>query len=132
MFVTFMIVYPFVFGWQIILLIINYHQKEIFESCHSKPIIDDQFCLFLSRIWGPIWFDILRDAFHLIIVLVFLLYLNVFRQGEKEDTRPLISNAPLKLNRRKQRRRIRYRRSTFVFRYVLRRKGQIHCRLRLH
>ena len=127
-----MIVYPFVFGWQIILLIINYHQKEIFESCHSKPIIDDQFCLFLSRIWGPIWFDILRDAFHLIIVLVFLLYLNVFRQGEKEDTRPLISNAPLKLNRRKQRRRIRYRRSTFVFRYVLRRKGQIHCRLRLH
>jgi len=139
MFVTFMIVYPFVFGWQIILLIINYHQKEIFESCHSKPIIDDQFCLFLSRIWGPIWFDILRDAFHLIIVLVFLLYLNVIYR-EEEDIRPLISmpfndrllNPPLPLifDRRKQRRRIRYRRSTFVFRYVLRRTGQIHCRLR--
>ena len=130
-------VYSFVFLWHSFLLFIHYHEKELLESCHSKPTVDDQFCLFLIRVWGPIWFDILRDGFHFIIVLIFLLYLNVIYR-EEEDIRSLISmpfngrllNPPLIFDRRKQRRRIRYRRSTFVFRYVLRRTGQIHCRLR--
>ena len=132
---------PFVIPWHGFLLFVSYHEKEILESCDLKPSVDKHFYLFLIQILGPIWFDILRDAFLLIIVLVLLLYVNVFRRGEdEEDTRPLLLdpfddrllNQSLKFNRRQQRRRIRYRRSTFVFRYVLRRTGQIHCRLRLH
>ena len=134
------IIYAFAIIWHCSLLTDNYEQTEILESCDLKPTVDDQFCLFLIRVLGPIWFDILRDGCHLIIVLVLLLYVNVFRRGEEENTRPLISNPfngrllnPSSIfNRRKQRRRIRYRRSTFVFRYVLRRTGQIHCRLRRH
>ena len=135
------IIYAFAIIWHCSLLTDNYEQTEILESCDLKPSVDKHFYLFLIRILGPIWFDILRDAFLLIIVLVLLLYVNVFRRGEdEEDTRPLLLdpfddrllNQSLKFNRRQQRRRIRYRRSTFVFRYVLRRTGQIHCRLRLH